>query len=210
MRTNADYALDDVAAVAALVRAHPFVTLVSPAVNGLVASHYPVLVDEDASGLVLLGHVGRPDEEVHELGDHEVLVVVQGEHGYVSSGWYDRTVPSVPTWDFTAAHLSGTPELMDADENRRTLARLVDFFERELPQPRAMAGTAHDAAYAERISAGTVGFRLPVRRFVAKRKLSQDKSTETVERVIAGLDAPGPYANPALADELRADLRSRD
>jgi transcriptional regulator len=209
MRTNPSYALDDINSIKSLVRAHPFVTIVSDTSAGLVASHYPVLVDDSSDGIVLLGHVGRPDDEVHELGKHEVLVIVQGDHGYISSSWYDRGVPSVPTWNFTVAHLSGLPDILDPAENRRTLARLVDFFEDRLPHPRPMAGIMADAEYAARISSGTVGFRLAVTRFVAKRKLSQDKPTETVAGVISVLEASGPFANPNLAEQMQAELRRR-
>ncbi len=46
MRPNPDYALDDVEAVRALVRENPWATIVSHVPGaGLVASHYPVLLD---------------------------------------------------------------------------------------------------------------------------------------------------------------------
>jgi transcriptional regulator len=204
VRTNASFALDDIAHIRTLIRANPFVTIVSNTSRGLVASHYPVLVDDAPDRLTLLGHVGRPDEDVHELGRHEVLVIVQGRHGYISPDWYgDRSTPNVPTWNFTVAHLSGRPEILSADENYRTLGRLVDFFEDRLPHPRPMEGSPVDAEYAQRISSGTVGFRLPITRLVAKRKLSQNKPAELVEGVVAGLTDPGPYANPQLAQEMR-------
>jgi transcriptional regulator len=204
VRTNPSFALTDITQVRALIQANPFVTIVSNTTAGLVASHYPVLVDDDAEQLTLLGHVGRPDENLHELGQHEVLVIVQGEHSYISPGWYgDRSVPNVPTWNFTVAHLSGTPQILSADENYRTLGRLVDFFEEPMAQPRLMEGSVVDAAYARKLSSGTVGFRLPVTRFVAKSKLSQNKPAEVVDSVIAALDSDGAYANPELAQQMR-------
>jgi transcriptional regulator len=126
---------------------------------------------------------------------------VQGPHGYISPGWYDAN-PAVPTWNFTVAHLHGTPELLSDAENLAVLANLVDFFEDRLPEPRRMNGTAENAAYAARIVSGTVGFRLGVTRFVAKNKMSQNKPADTVERIIAELEGNGPYASPALAQEM--------
>ena len=61
----------------------------------------------------------------------------------------------------------------------------------------------NDPTYVERLERGTVGFRLTPTRVVAKRKLSQNKSAEVVETVIAQLSGEGPYANPALAAEMR-------
>ncbi len=203
MRQNPSFTLASEAGVKNVVREHPWATIVSMTdASGLVASHYPVLVDEDADGIVLLTHVGRPDEILHELGRHEVLVIVQGPHGYISPGWYDAN-PAVPTWNFVTAHLHGTPELLDADENLRVLEALVDHFEDAMPEPRRMRGTVANSEYADRIAAGTVGLRIPITRFVAKNKMSQNRPDETVDRIIAELEGDGPYASPALAAEMR-------
>lgn len=203
MRQNPSFALADETAVKQLIREHPWVTIVSDTdAAGLVASHYPVVLDEEAEGIVLLSHVGRPDEQLHELGRHEVLVIVQGPHGYISPGWYDAN-PAVPTWNFVAAHLSGTPEILSDAENLRVLEALVDHFEDRMPEPRRMRGTLENSAYADRIAAGTVGFRLRVDRLIAKRKMSQNKPAETVDRIIAELEGDGPYASEALAAEMR-------
>lgn len=202
MRHTPVFDLTDPAAVARLVRENPWATIVSSTSNGLVASHYPVLLDESAEGLVLLSHVGRPDEELHEWGSHEVMVIVQGPHGYISPGWYDPS-PAVPTWNFITAHLYGVPELLEPAENLRVLEQLVDHFEDPMPQPRRMRGTLENSAYADRISAGTVGFRLPVTRFVAKDKMSQNRPPETVERIVSELEGSGPYASAELAREMR-------
>jgi transcriptional regulator len=205
VRTNPSFAFDRVDEVRSLIQEHPWVTLVSHTAAGeLVASHYPVILDPTAADdeIVLLSHVGRPDEQLHELGAHELLVIVQGPHGYISPGWYDAR-PAVPTWNFVTAHLHGTPEILSDAENLRVLAALVDHFEDRLPEPRRMNGTLDNADYAARIVAGTVGFRLRVTRFTAKEKMSQNKPAETVERIIGELEGDGPYASLALAERMR-------
>lgn len=203
MRQNPSFTLASEDGVKRLLREHPWMTIVSATdASGLVASHYPVLLDEEASGIVLLTHVGRPDELLHELGSHEVLVIAQGPHGYVSPGWYGTT-PGVPTWNFVVAHLHGTPEILSAEENLRVLEALVDHFEDPLPEPMRMRGTIENSEYADRISAGTVGLRIPITRFTAKSKMSQNKPAEVIDRVIAELDGDGPYADAALAAEMR-------
>ena len=88
MRHTPRYLMTDEEEVKRLIRDHPWATFVSATSTGLVASHYPVLLDEAASGITVLTHFGRPDDELHELGRHEVLVVVQGPHDYVSPSWY--------------------------------------------------------------------------------------------------------------------------
>ena len=205
MRTNPSFALDDRAEIRRLIEQNPWVTLVSNTGAGLVASHYPVILDVNAptDEIVIVSHVGRPDERLHELGQHEVLVIVQGPHGYISPGWYDAA-PAVPTWNFVVAHLHGVPEILSDEENLQVLATLVDHFEDRMPEPRRMNGTLQNAEYSARISAGTVGFRLTVTRFEAKSKLSQNRPAETVERIIHELaDGDTHYRQPALATEMR-------
>lgn len=207
MRQNPSFTLASEDAVKRVIRENPWATIVSRTDAGeLVASHYPVLLEETAEGISLVSHVGRPDEQLHELGRHEVLVIIQGPHGYISPSWYDAK-PAVPTWNFLSVHLWGTPEILSDDENLRVLDDLVAHFEQKVPEPRLMNGTPENAAYAARISAGTVGFRLRVERFVGKDKMSQNRPPETVERIITELDAGSPYADPRLADEMR---RARD
>ena len=203
MRQNPDYALTSPGDVRALVRSAPWATMVSHTDAGLVVSHYPFLLEEDADGISVVSHVGRPDERLHELGRHELVVVFYGPSGYISPGWYDLAT-GVPTWDFVTVHAYGVPEMLSDDENLRVLDRLVDHFEDPLPNPFRMRGTLENAEYAERIVHGTVGFRLRVTRFEGKNKMSQDKPPEVVDRIVAALRAPGPYNNPALADTIDA------
>lgn len=209
MRQNPSFAMTDVGELRRLVDQNPWVTLVSSTDDGLVASHYAVLLDDDRDDLTIVGHVGKPDDLIHGLGERELLVVVQGPHGYISPAWYGDTA-SVPTWNFVSAHLSGVPEVLAPEENLRILERLVARFENRLPQPRQLWELPNDATFVERLEKGTVGFRLSPTRVVAKRKLSQNKSPEVVETIIAELSADGPFAEPRLAAEMRraADARA--
>lgn len=202
MRDNPSFALKDPEAVRDLIRDNPWARFISHVPGaGLVASHYPVMVDEQDEDLVLLSHLGRPDEVKHQLGQHPMMVILEGPHGYVSPGWYESG-PSAPTWNFVAAHLHGTPQVLSAQENLRVLDRLVEHFERELDDPQLLHATAESTEYAQRAAAGTVGLRMPVERIEAKEKMSQNKSPATVRRIIAELRTSGPYTNPALAERM--------
>lgn len=208
MRQNPSFVLSDIAELRRLIETNPWVTLVSAAAEGLVASHYAVLLDGD-DGLSIVGHVGRPDDLIHGLGERELLVVVQGPHGYISPGWYDGG-PNVPTWNFVSAHLSGVPEILSAEENLAVLERLVARFEAGMPQPHLMWELPNDETYIRRLERGTIGFRLTPTRVVAKRKLSQNRPDEVVETIIAELEAGSTiYADPRLSAEMRRDLDTR-
>ena len=209
MRHTPHYLLEDRDEVRRLVRENPWATIVSHVPDqGIVASHYPFLLDEEASTgdeIVLLSHVGRPDEQLHRLGDSEVLVIVQGPHGYVSPSWYAPGASQAPTWNFSVAHCYGVPEVLDEEANLHTLARIVEHFERHVEQPMLL-----DLQWGAPVAKGTVGLRLPITRFQCKVKLSEDKDPETQRRVIEALRRPGPYRNLPLADDMvraRAERR---
>ncbi|MCW2985324.1 MAG: transcriptional regulator [Conexibacter sp.] len=202
MRHNPHHAVADERVVRRLIAENPWATIVSGNDGALVASHYPILLDEDHDGLAILTHVGRPDEQVHGLGDgREVLLIVAGPHGYVSPSWYSGLAHRAPTWNFSVAHCYGVPELLDPDENLRVLTRLVDRFERHVASPVQL-----DPEVGARLAPGTLGLRLPITRFVAKVKMSQDKDPQSRRQVLAALRRPGPYRNDALADEMQRAL----
>lgn len=203
MRHTPQYLLTDPDEVRRLVRENPWAGIVSHVPErGIVASHYPFLLDEAAStgdDIVLLSHVGRPDEQLHALGTSEVLVIVQGPHGYVSPSWYAKG-DIIPTWNHVTAHLYGTPEILSADENLRVLSDLTDHFEQHVDAPR---GLHLDPEYSARIAKGTVGIRLRVTRFDARLKLSQGKTPEVRASIVSQLEGDGHYAHPGLAREMR-------
>lgn len=201
MRHNPHHFVDDPEVVRQLIRENPWGILVSGQDDQLVASHYPVILDEDHDGLAVFTHVGRPDEELHGFGQREVMLIVQGVHGYISPSWYAPGATRAPTWNFAAAHCYGVPQVLDPETNLRTLARLVEHFERHVEKPMML-----DHEWGAPIAKGTVGIRLPIRRFECKVKMSQDKDRETQRRVMSALRAPGVYRNPRLADEMKRVL----
>jgi transcriptional regulator len=161
----------------------------------LAASTSAVILDETTQDITIISHFGRPDDELHELGQHQFLVILQGAHDYVSPSWY-APGDLVPTWNHVTAHLYGTPEILSEEDNYAALSALTDHFERQMPHGRSLA----EAELGTRPAAkGTVRLRMKVDRFDARAKLSQNKTAEVVANVTAHL----ADANPALADEMR-------
>jgi len=195
MRHTPRYLMTDPEEVKRLIRNNPWATFVSATSNGLVASHYPLLLDESATDITVLSHFGRPDDELHELGQHQMMVIIQGPHDYVSPSWY-APGDLVPTWNHVTAHLYGTPVILDEDENYTVLCQLTDHFERHQPQGRNLLD---DEAATRRAAKGTAGLRLRVDRFDARSKLSQNKTEDVRDNITSRLAAE----NPALADEMR-------
>jgi transcriptional regulator len=207
MLDRAEYAMQSMEDIRRLIRNHGWAVLVVGGSGALRAAHVPCLLDpvHDAGGaaeqLVVIGHTARADPVVSELvSGHEVLVVFQGPNGYISPAWYGES-PSPPTWNFTAVHVRGIPEVLDGGEAFSVLERTVEHFEAAQDDPWELGGEA--LAYARRIAHETAPFRIRSAVIQAKAKLSQDKPRRIQDRVIAALEAGGPYQNAQLAAEMR-------
>ncbi|HEX8159571.1 MAG TPA: FMN-binding negative transcriptional regulator [Solirubrobacteraceae bacterium] len=186
------FELDDVETARSVARAHPFSTIVTA---DLRATHMPCLVDEQADGLVILGHVACQDP-VSEALDGPLLLIFHGPHGYVSASWYESE--TIPTWNHVTLHVRGTPELL-ADA-MPVLRRTVDHFESAVEHPWSLQRLGKTA---REMADQVIAFRLDAESWHAEAKLSQDKPADERARVLCGLEAPGPYANPAVAAAMR-------
>lgn len=194
MRIDPAFRIDDVEAARDVVRAHPFATIVG---EGLLATHMPCLVDEEAEGLAVLGHVARADPVAGAIGGR-ILLVFHGPHGYVSASWYESET-TIPTWNHVTLHMTGTPELLD--DPMPVLRRTVEHFEAAVERPWSLERMGDEA---RAMAARVVAFRLLADDWHAEAKLSQDKPPGERARVLAGLERPGPYRNPGLAAAMRA------
>lgn len=192
MHISDDFRLDDLETARAIVRAHPFATIVTA---DLRATHMPCLVEDDPDALVIVGHAARADPVAGAL-DGPLLLVFHGPHGYVSASWYGED--TIPTWNHVTLHARGRPELLD--DALPLLRRTVDHFEAAVDDPWSldrMGDTAREMADQ------VVAFRLRASSWHAEAKLSQDKPRAEQARVRSGLEAPGPYANAPLAAAMR-------
>ncbi len=192
MRIKDEFRLGDTDTARSIVRAHPFATIVTPT---LLATHMPCLVDDRSEDLAILGHVACADP-VAETLDGPLLLIFEGPRGYVSASWYGSD--TIPTWNHVTLHVRGIPELLP--DPMPLLRRTVDHFEAAVERPWSldrMGDTAREMADQ------VVGFRLTAQWWHAEAKLSQDKPDHEQERVVAGLERPGPYANAPLAAAMR-------
>ena len=177
-----------------LVRSHPLGLLITQDADaGLSANPVPFLLEHDEAGrAVLRAHVARANPVWQAARrDVESLVVFQGPQAYVSPGWYATKAEHgkvVPTWNYVAVHAYGSAEFFeDADRLLDVVTRLTALYE----GPREKAWQVSDAP-ADFIKAqlrGIVGFRMPITRIDAKKKMSQNRKLEDRAGVIAGLDA---------------------
>ena len=191
----AHFRVDDPQALHDFMERHAFATLVSSGPAGLHVSHVPLLLERDAGGVRLLGHVARANAHWQALeAAGQVTAIFQGPHGYVSPSWYAQH-PSVPTWNYAAVHAHGKASLMDEAALHDLLMRLSATYEAGNPRPWKMSELPAD--YVATMLAAIVGFEIAVERLEGKFKLSQNRPAEA-PRVIAQLEARGESELAAL------------
>jgi transcriptional regulator len=112
-----------------IVRQYPFALLVTTGESGILATSTPLFLETDDSRDVLVGHMAGANQHAASLErDQPALAVFAGPHAYISASWY-RARPTVPTWNYVAAHVRGRIEPIDEpasqlDVLRRTAAML--------------------------------------------------------------------------------------
>jgi transcriptional regulator len=192
--------------VARLIAEHPFATLITSSAAEAQVSHLPLqFVAGDGSQSVLLGHMARANPHWQHFGDGPSVAIFHGPHAYVSPSWYEDPVTAVPTWNYCVAHLHGPAEVMDAEGEKQTLLEeMIERYEsaRERPWRLRLEGRPLEAMLQ-----AIVGFRLRVQRIDAKFKLSQNRSADDRQRVIAGLRAEGRAEADATAAWMDAYAR---
>ena len=72
------------------IRQNPFATLITSSRSGLLATHLPVLLDEDSGPKgSLVGHLSRANDHWRELeAATQALLIFQGPDAYVSPSLY--------------------------------------------------------------------------------------------------------------------------
>ena len=137
----------------------------------------------------LLGHVARANPHWRNFGAGASIAIFHGPHAYVSPSWYAAPAAAVPTWNYAVAHVHGRVEIMDdSSETLALLEALIARYEADRAQPWRLQ--LEGRALAAMLDA-IVGFRLTIERVDIKLKLSQNRSSDDRERVIAALRAEG-------------------
>ncbi|MFM8584765.1 MAG: FMN-binding negative transcriptional regulator, partial [Planctomycetaceae bacterium] len=164
-------------------------------------SHVPLWLDRERD--VVAGHLAQANPQAAQLTSGESLAIFQGPHAYISPAWY-ATAPAVPTWNYTAVHVTGIARRLSSERTAELVDHLVSKYEasRSNPWPNELP-----EEYRERMLAGIVGFELPLQRIEGKFKLSQNRSSADQAGVAQGLAREGG-AGAALAEFL-AQLANR-
>jgi len=188
----------------AFIRAHPLGTLVTSGTDGPEACHLPIFLDAEAGRMRC--HMARSNPQWRQIvSGGRALVIFTGASHYITPNWYPEKRKHgkvVPTWNYAAVHVSGPARLFeDSPALLQHLHELTNFNEASFAE-RWSVGDA-PPEYLENMTKAIVGVEITMERMEGKWKVSQNRSVEDQQGVIAGLDGLGSYTAQEMADLMR-------
>lgn len=195
-----------------LIEQYPWALLVSNGDNGPFATNLPLLIDPSStypnSPLVLVGHLARANDHVHQLANPDTifLAIFEGPYSYVTASWYpNRDMPS--TYYYSAVHCYGHIELQDEPALDASLETLTQRM--ESPIPNGWQTNEIPRSEITRRFSGITGFRLHVNRVEAKFKLGQDEPLRDALAVADELNARPDPSSRELATLIHQHNQAR-
>lgn len=169
----------------------------SPEVE-MEASHIPFLFVESKDGKhKLIAHLARRNQLIDLLErSGKCLVVFQSVDSYISPSWYPlkkETHKFVPTWDFAAVHVYGTPKIIRDDKdwliNMLTLLTAQEEGKRPKGAEYEEKWKVSDApeSYLAIMLKNIVGIEIEIDSIQSKFKFDQKSPVVNVQGVIKNL-----------------------
>src|ERR1700754_553892 len=194
------YEEKDAGKIHAFIKENSFAILVSVKDGLPIGTHLPLQLEKNAAGVdVLMGHISRGNEQKYTLvGGAKVLAIFPGPHAYVSPRWYTKM--EVPTWNYIAVHVYGTVRIVEGEELRAALSRLINTYEQHMPRP-VTIGEIPEKTVSDDLR-GIVGFEISMDDVQAAYKLSQNRDEQSYHQVIEEL-GKGDETARAVAEEMK-------
>jgi transcriptional regulator len=198
--------IDDEAEIRRFVAAARSAEFVTVGPDGFpVATLLPIMWD---AGTVI-AHIARANPQWKDITpDSPVLLICSGPEAYISPTWYAAKTEHgrvVPTWNYSAVHLSGTVRVHeDREWLHEAVTRLTATHEDGRTEP--WQPTDAPERYIEGQLAGIVGLEITVTRVEGKAKLSQNRSEADRRGVVAGLLGENRYGAGEVASAMCDNL----
>ena len=187
----------------AFIKENSFGILISVTDGRPAGTHIPLQLEKDAEGRdILMGHISRGNQQKAALQDGaKMMAIFTGPHAYVSPRWY--TQMTVPTWNYIAVHIYGTVRIVEGEELRAALTRLVDHYEHPMPSPVKVEEIPEKTFNDE--MRGIVGFAIEIEDIQAAYKLSQNRDETSYHHIVDELEK-GDAAAKGVAEEMKKKL----
>lgn len=173
--------------VIAFMHQNPFVVLCGVDENNRpIATHIPVLIEENDGKIFLIAHVMR--KQLHTIAfenNANVLAIFSAAHSYVSATNYHQQ-NTASTWNYQAVHASGTINFLGEEALLNLLVKLTEKFENNSNS--AALVQKMDKQYVLDNMQAIVAFKIEVTNIEHVFKLSQNKDAATREKIIESLE----------------------
>lgn len=193
-----------------LLRERAYGTFVVPSAAAPTAVHLPFLTYEDAgTALRIELHVARANP-IHDLvGDGcQALLMCTGPDAYITPDWYGMP-NEVPTWTYTAVHLTGLARVLPSAVNRDHVDRMVALFEGRMLGKAPWTSDRLAPERMARMMEAIVTIEMRVDDVQAQLKLIQHKDEVRHRGAIDGLRRHRAPGSLAIADLMQETLNAR-
>ena len=194
------FRIDDLAKSHELMAANSFGLLVVETGNGPSLSHLPFLLDRERGPMGHLRcHVAKANGIWRDIAGKSVAAVFTGPHAYISPDWYANP-GLVPTWNYTAAYVTGTASIMDDSALDSFLWVLSDREEGRIPGKKPWTMDRVDADALAQMRKAIVGIDIAITRIDGKAKMSQNRGADDRKGVAGALRDLGGEDALAVAE----------
>lgn len=179
--------VEDEATLRAMVAAARTAWFVTVDADGIPQATFLPIVWRESTVVM---HVARANRQWKALAPGSpALLIVTGPDAYISPSWYEQKRIDgkvVPTWDYSAVHLTGTATVHDDVQwLRNAVTELTDAHETGRERPWAVADAPADHIDFE--LSGIVGIEVAITRIEGKAKFNQNYPEADRRGAVEGL-----------------------
>lgn len=190
-----------------LIERYPFGLLITGEDEYPRVSHLPLIAQERQDGIWVVGHVARNNPHAQSIvAQAPATVVFRGPHAYISASWYEEPYATVPTWNYSAAHVCGRLRRYDAWDAVKLLSAKLEGEKADACDPQRL-----ETRYRDSQLRAIVGFEMRADAIYGKAKLSQNRTEADRARVIRKLSASANQIDRECAEDMltQAEIAAR-
>lgn len=201
----------DTAEALPMLRQRAFGLLVIPTSEAPFGVHVPFLVEDLPGDKIRIAlHVARANPVHTHIGDGcKALLACTGPDAYVSPDWYGSE-DQVPSWLYTAVHVSGIARIVAPESHLDHVERLARQFETRLAPKAPWTSEKISPVKRAKMLQAIVAITIDVDTIDAQKKLIQHKSEAEQRGAAAGLRNRGDRASEEIADLVEAGVGSAE
>jgi transcriptional regulator len=194
---------EDLAAIVAFMQQFSFGTIINIKDNVPIATHLPFIVTKEEDSVKIVSHFALGNEQWKYLEGNKSLIIFSEPHAYISPSHYDAH-ESVPTWNYISVHAYGQAKIVRNEKDCLSIIEktLLNYEPSYMKQWGELS-----QKYITNMMKGIVVFEMIVDDLQAKKKLSQNKTIEEQQRIIATLSKSEISVENEIASQMKQNIQ---